>query len=35
MTKAVQAMKKVGTSGTVKNMGGTKRISVSKTRKKK
>lgn len=30
MPKAAKAMKKVGVSGTVKNMGGTKRRSVSK-----
>jgi len=30
MSKAVEAMKKIGVSGTVKNMGGTKRRSVSK-----
>jgi len=33
MSKAVKAMKKVGVGGTVKNMGGTKRISVSKKSK--
>lgn len=32
MTKAVKAMQKVGTGGTVKNMGGTKRRSVPKPR---
>ena len=30
MTKASDAMKKVGVSGTVKNLGGTKRRTVSK-----
>ena len=30
MSKAVDAMKKAGVSGTVKNMGGTKRRSVKK-----
>lgn len=30
MSKAVKAMRKVGTGGTVKNMGGTKRRSVPK-----
>lgn len=34
MTKAAAAMKKVGTGGTVKNMGGTKRRSVPKGKKK-
>jgi len=34
MHKAADAMRKVGVSGTVKNMSGTKRQSVSKPRKK-
>ncbi len=34
MHKAAEAMRKVGISGTVKNMSGTKRQSVSKSRKK-
>jgi hypothetical protein len=33
MAKAVQAMRDVGISGTVKNMGGTKRRSVRKRKK--
>ena len=33
MEKAVDAMKKAGVSGTVKNMGGTKRTSVPKKKK--
>lgn len=34
MHKAAEAMREVGISGTVKNMSGTKRQSVSKTRRK-
>ncbi len=32
MERAAIAMRKVGTSGTVKNMGGTKRLSIRKKR---
>ncbi|MCD4824338.1 MAG: hypothetical protein K8S55_07005 [Phycisphaerae bacterium] len=34
LEKAVEAMQHIGISGTVKNMGGSKRISVGKKRKR-